>query len=166
MLPVKREMRLGRFHTNYDCRTENPVECEGNIRSILSILQAVAEAIESGDPIAIAHYIHPERGIYIDLKAHWSLEKFRLDAESRTGHLNTFYIDTERLRQKTGDITQISIREILSKTGSIDVELFFGEDGEICELRLHLLDHPELNYYLNNPVFIKIDSVWYLYRLF
>ncbi len=132
---------------------------------ILERLQALLLAVEEGKLSDLPPMVSAEKGLYVDLKSHRKHADLVQDVANPDGYLNVTFLRTDRLRERTGDSSRLSVRDVIRTTGEIKVDFFREGDAEV-ELKLHLVDNPEMNYQLNNPVFIKEGSTWLVYRLF
>lgn len=138
-------------------------------RDLYELLESLRMLISMTEKKDLAHLptmISKKEGVFIDLKAHVSYDQLVKEVAKPDGYFQNFYFDTDRLRKRTGDETQISVRDLLLSTRRIRVDLFKDPGGKRCEMKLHLLDHPELDFRLNNPVFIKEGGAWKVYALF
>ena len=140
-------------------------ERERLVREITEKLGRIFALVEAGELERLPEFVSRERGLYVDLKAHQTYERLLSEVTEKEGYLQMFYLDTEALREYTEDGTRLSVRDLLRLTKEVRVE-YFVEDEDTCELRLHLTDRPDLDYFLNNPYFIREDGDWKIYRLF
>ena len=127
-------------------------------QELSAITKGLAElllAIRQRKPQKIQKLVHPQEGLYVDLKAHWSYKRLVKEIQSGRGYLYEVLLseqDPASLYQTLNSHTQIELDYYLKK--------------ELCELKLHLPQRPEDSYRLNNPIFIYKGKQWYVYRLF
>lgn len=136
-----------------------------DIESIYSILKSIFNLIQNKNLKPIENYIHPEKGIYIDLKAHKTKEEFIKEVENPNSFLNLIYLNTDELKKYTKDETQISLYDLIKTSNKIKAD-FYIITNEDCEVKFTILEKPSESYRFNNPYFIRINNIWYLYRLF
>lgn len=112
--------------------------------------------------------VDPEAGVYVDLKARWNLARLKEDLKNPEGYLRTTYLDSDGLRKRTGDATQISLREILESSGTLDLNLFSLdiENGRAFEIKATPLERPGDSFRFNNGICLKKGSSWKIFRLF
>jgi hypothetical protein len=148
-------------------RSNQEVNREQDRKEIFGLLQNMFEAVEKKDLSDLNRMIHAEKGVWIDLKARKTAAEFAADLANPDGYVNTYYLNTDALRRKTGETDQLSIGDLIAESDRIRADLFFQEDE--CEVRL-TIERPERlssqSYRFNNPYFIRQDGRWYLYRLF
>lgn len=136
-----------------------------DIDSIYLILRLIFRSIQNKDLRQVENYIHPEKGVYIDLKAHKTKKEFIKEIENPNSFLNLIYLKTDELKKYTKDETQISLYDLIKTSNKIQAD-FYIITNEDCEVKFTILEKPSESYRFNNPYFIKINEVWYLYRLF
>ena len=68
-----------------------------------------------------------------------------------------------KFKKKSEDV--LTVRELLQKSGGLEVDLFF-ESKTSCEGKLRFKKNKKLEKDMNNPYFIKVRGKWYVYRLF
>ena len=132
---------------------------------ILESLQRLLLLVEQGKLEQLPGMVSENKGIYVDLKSHRKRADLAGEIADKKSYLPMYYLDTRALRKSTGDENQLSIRDVLRTTREIKVD-FFRESDDECELKLHLVDNLEASYRLNNPVFIRENGAWLVYRLF
>lgn len=111
--------------------------------------------------------VHPDEGLYVDLKARRSRSEIEAAVQDPESYLNVYFLDTEALRrERPEDPDRISVREALHLTRTLKADLYMSSSGDFCEVRLSLEDAPSRSYFLNNPVFLQEDDQWYVHRLF
>ena len=135
-------------------------------RRVLKLMRELLAMLEAQEIRGLARHVSPNRGLYVDLKAHRSLGDIQKDLSDPEGYLQTYYLNTETLRSRTEDPGQLAVRDILRLTRVVTADVYMQADRKQCELRLRLEDAPSKSYYLNNPVFIKENEEWFIYRLF
>ncbi len=136
-----------------------------DIDEIFLILKSMFRMIQKKDLHNLERLIHPEKGIYIDLKAHKTKKEFLIELENQSGYLSMIYLNTKLLREHTKDNHQISLYDLIDSYSAIKAD-FFIITPEDCEVKFTILENPSESYRFNNPYFIKINNQWYLYRLF
>ncbi|MDH5717968.1 MAG: hypothetical protein OEZ22_10050 [Spirochaetia bacterium] len=112
----------------------------------------------------IISQIHSEIGAYADIKSPMGYKEIVNEIENPMGLLYITFWDTSRLKQMNPDIEILSFQEIFSKVKIIYLDLFFYSTEE-CEIYLNFKNRPSLGI-LGNPVYHKVDGIWYLKRLF
>ncbi|MBI3396443.1 MAG: hypothetical protein HY042_11450 [Spirochaetia bacterium] len=157
------EITIGKIY--WEAPHPRPVEERATfeIKKELAVLFAM---VDRKDWTGLADHVSADRGLYIDLKSHKTREQLDKELHNPEGYLQRFYFNTEALRKHTGNAEQLAVRDILRTTRTIKAD-FYMEPGEReCELKLRLEDNPDMSYMLNNPVFIKENDLWKVYRLF
>lgn len=134
---------------------------EKELRAILCLFKKLAEIVESGDLQQLPSYVSRSRGVYVDLKAHWSYDRLLKEIASKQGYLYNNLLKSNLLKSDADS----SVGNILSQTRAIRVDVHIEKGALQCELKLYLIEMPDRSYYLNNPVFIKERGNWYIYRL-
>jgi len=134
-------------------------------KAVIQILESIHQGIQNNDLSVILNHANKEKGIYIDLKAHKTYSELTAQIKDKDSYLNTFFLNTDKLKKTTNSPDQISIKDILSAQKIINVELFYNKTYDECEAKLNLKKNKNLNYRLNNPYFIKVKNKWYIYRL-
>ncbi|MEQ9365861.1 MAG: hypothetical protein RIF32_16580 [Leptospirales bacterium] len=135
-------------------------------RRVLNLMRELLVMLEAREIRGLARHVSPNRGLYVDLKAHRSHGDIQKDLRDPEGYLQTYYLNTETLRSRTEDPGQLAVRDILRLTRVVTADVYMQADRKQCELRLRLEDAPSKSYYLNNPVFVKENEEWFIYRLF
>ena len=143
----------------------NPKIPKNDRAEILHILSELNEMFRQKDLARLPAYVSEKKGLYVDLKALRTHTQLTEEIKNPDSHLNVFFLSTEKLRIKTNDSEQISVRDILLKNRKINTEFFCNDTLNECEVILHLDRTKELNFRLNNPYFIKENGKWYIYRL-
>ncbi len=159
------EVQAGTIYVGDDSQRAAPeqtIEAE----RVLELMRTLLVMLDAGDIRGLERYVSPERGLYVDLKAHRGRDWVAEDLQNPTGYLQTYYINTEALRSRTEDPGQLAVRDILRLTRVLTADVYLQADGKQCELRLRLEDAPSKSYYLNNPVFIQENGEWFIHRLF
>jgi len=137
---------------------------ESDIATIKKNFSEIVRIIESGKTDHLEDYVSEKKGIYIDLKSHKSKKQFIAELKKKNGYIENFFYNTESLRKYTDDATQISVKDLFLKSSSLKVDIYIESPTE-CEMKLHLEDESQ-SFRLNQPVMIKEDNKWYIYRLF
>ncbi len=144
-------------------------QVRADVEAAVDLLEELIAMVDRRDLAALPEHVNQERGLYVDLKAHREFADIAADVRNPSGYLNTYYLDTEALRQRSGDPESVAVRDVLrlSRTIIADAYLSRTDSGERqVELRLRLEDAPTKSYYLNNPVFVKDETGWTVFRLF
>ncbi|MEM7183477.1 MAG: hypothetical protein AAF518_21395 [Spirochaetota bacterium] len=133
-------------------------------KEIQALLQAVIDAILQENWKTLPQMVHPERGLFVDLKAHWSYEKVSKEVSRKDSYLAVYFFDKKRLQaqKRTKDVE--TVKEILLRSGGLDMDFFFI-DSKNCEVKLSFHKNQSYSTDLNSPYFIKMDGKWYIYRL-
>jgi len=134
-------------------------------RQLVQLLVNTFSAVDEKKMSDLLSYVHPDMGLYVDLKSHRSLKQLEVDIQNPGSFINIYFTDTEKLRAQTGDPAQKSIHDILKTSRHIKIH-FLVEQPDMVEADLDLVDNPEDNFRLNNPAFTRQNGEWYLYRLF
>lgn len=140
-----------------------------DVEAAVELLEELIAMVDRRDLSPLPDHVNAERGLYVDLKAHRERADISADVRDPAGYLNTYYLDTDALRERTGDPESVAVRDVLRLSRSIvaDAYLSSTDSGERqIELRLRLEDAPTKSYYLNNPVFVKDETGWTVFRLF
>ena len=143
-----------------------PEEEKRAVDGIMKQMAGLMTMLEKKDFSALPENVSREKGIYTDLKAHKTYEEIKREVAKSDGYLQTFFLNTDRLRAHTEDPAQLSVRDVFRLTTRVKVDFYMESGQDQCELRLFLLDSPENNFRLNNPVFIREQNSWKVYRLF
>lgn len=128
-------------------------------------LKELFSMIDERDLSGLPDMIHPSEGVHIDLKAHRTRKEVRAELQKSEGYFQRFYLDSQLLRQTTGDDGQISLHELLNKNERIFTEYYLEPGGSQIEVRFRLGSTPEESYRINNAVLIKRDGQWYFLQL-
>lgn len=134
-------------------------DISGKIRTLLSML-------DKKDLSGLPAMVSPEQGLYTDLKVHKKYDELSTEIQKKDGYLRTFFLDTETLRTYSKDPRNLAVRDVFLLTERIKVDFYVEQGSNQCELKIFLLDSPENNYRLNNPVFVRDGLSWKLLRLF
>lgn len=112
----------------------------------------------------MSEVVHPEKGLYVDLKAKWSYGKLLKELKNPNSYFEIYFFHPEKLaeQKKTKDVE--TVKQILQRSGGLYMDFFF-QDAFSCEVRLNYIKKPNGFSDLNNPYFLFIDGKWYLYRL-
>jgi hypothetical protein len=113
----------------------------------------------------IGQHIHPERGVFIDLKAKMTRADFDDQTKMQSEYFQKFYFSGEELREKTGDSEQLSVKEILAANDTVLLEFYVETGAQQVEVSFKLKETPEHDFRLNNLVFIKVENRWYFLQL-
>lgn len=133
-------------------------------KEIQKLFQLMVRAILDDNMEDLLPFIHPEQGVWVDLKAGWTKGQYAADIDDPDGYIETYFLNTEKLRAKKRSSTVLSVKDILLNSGGLSLDYYF-ETKEECEvdIRFQLQSKEEGN--LSNPVFRKISNRWYIYRL-
>ena len=131
----------------------------------MSILRKLAKAVEEKNASKMVKYISKERGAYLDVKGLWEYKEILEEIKREDSYLEVYFFDHEKLvnQKKSEDV--LTVRELLQKSGGIEVDLFF-ESNTACEGKLKFKKNKKLEKDMNNPYFLKVNGKWYIYRLF
>ena len=157
-------------------KSSQTISYKKDLKQITQLLAKLSKSISEQNPSLLLSLIHPEQGVYVDLKAHWSYKRLQKEigitkrASKVMNKKPANYLSTA-IYLGTKDGT--SLYEVLQLTKQIEVDYYLQINPkskkyslQSCELKLHLTDEPDASYQLNNPVFLLLDNKWYLYRLF
>ncbi len=128
---------------------------------ITDLFKKLIRIVKNKNLKKLPNHVSKERGLYVDLKAHWSYRRLLKEIASGRGYLYSNLLKND---------SDLSVRSVLQLTKQIRIDLYIEKDelqkdSLQCELKLHLVDMLDKSYYLNNPVFIKEKGRWYIYRL-
>lgn len=148
-------------------RSNEAVNREDDVKEIHGLLREMFDAVEKKDLSSLNGMIDARKGVWVDLKAEKTAAEFAADLADPAGYVNTYYLNTEALKRRTGESDQKALRDLIDESDRIRADLFF--QSEECEVRL-TIEKPESlkaqSYRFNNAYFIKENGRWYLYRLF
>jgi hypothetical protein len=156
-------IRLGEIHWRTQVSASEQGERSG---AVLALLVNIVDLLDRGDLPELARHVSRSEGLYVDLKAHRSYAEVVRDLADPDGYIRTYYLDTPKLRERTGEPEQLAVLDVLRLTRVVTADVYMQSDGRQCELRLRLEDAPSKSYYLNNPVFILENGRWYIHQLF
>ncbi|MBX7058648.1 MAG: hypothetical protein K1X75_11330 [Leptospirales bacterium] len=139
---------------------------EADVQAVFALLDAMVQMTFRQDLSELPQRVSQQDGLWVDLKAHRSFAELQAELADPGSYLRTAYLDTRGLRALSGNESSLSVRDVLRTTRKLRATLFMEASGQTCEAKLELADAPERSYYLNNPIFIKRDGVWYILRLF
>ena len=132
---------------------------------IIQILRDLAIAVEEQNAKKIIKYISQEKGAYLDVKGLWEYESILEEIQKEDSYLEIYFFDHEKLAKQKQSENVLTVRELLQKSGGLEVDLFF-ESKTSCEGKLRFKKNKKLEKDMNNPYFIKVKGKWYVYRLF
>lgn len=132
---------------------------------IIQILRKMIVAVEEQDAEEMVKYISKEKGAYLDLKGLWDYESILEEIRKEDSYLEVYFFNHEKLVKQKQNENVFTVRELLQKSGGIEVDLFF-ESKTACEGKLQFRKNKKLEKDMNNPYFIKVNGKWYIYRLF
>lgn len=132
---------------------------------IINILRKLAIAVENQNAEEIVKYISQEKGAYLDIKGLWEYETILEEIKKEDSYLEVYFFNHEKLVKQKQSENVLTVRELLQKSGGIEVDLFF-ESKTTCEGKLRFKKNKKLEKDMNNPYFIKVKGKWYIYRLF
>jgi hypothetical protein len=130
------------------------------------LIQKVFFDIREGNSNELVNSIDPKLGVYIDYDAPRTYSAFIQDMKNADSFSYAVIFDTEKLQKITKDENQKSVRHLLLKNNSVEVELFFEGDGKRCEVKYHLTETPSESFRFNNSVLILKDKSWKFWQLF
>lgn len=137
----------------------------GDERILTQLLINAMDAIENQNLEPVLAYVHPDMGLFVDLKSQRTIQQLETDMANPDSFLNVYFTNTEKLRAQTADPLQKSIRDVLRSSRHIKLH-FLVDQPDLVEIDLELVDNPEDRFRLNNPAFTRQNGEWYLYRLF
>jgi hypothetical protein len=132
---------------------------------IMSILRKLVIAVEEKNASKIVKYISKEKGAYLDVKGLWDYESILEEIKKDDSYLEVYFFDHEKLVKQKQSENVLTVRELLQKSGGLEVDLFF-ESSTACEGKLRFKKNKKLEKDMNNPYFLKVKGKWYVYRLF
>lgn len=132
---------------------------------IIDILRKLAIAVENQNAEEIVKYISKEKGAYLDVKGLWEYETILEEIKKEDSYLEVYFFNHEKLVKQKQSENVLTVRELLQKSGGIEVDLFF-ESKTACEGKLRFKKNKKLEKDMNNPYFLKVRGKWYIYRLF
>jgi len=158
------EVEIGVIYWQTDL---SPGEQREAVEPVAEALEKVVRMVYNRNLESLPEMVHPQDGLYVDLKAHRTLPEVREAVADPESYLNVYFLDTDALRaERPEDPDRISVRDVLRLTRTLQGDFYMSRDGDFCEVRLTLKDAPSRSYFLNNPVFIKENGEWYVHRLF
>ncbi|MBE7440256.1 MAG: hypothetical protein HS115_17530 [Spirochaetales bacterium] len=134
-------------------------------RQLVQLLVNAFAAVDEKKMSHLISFVHPDMGLYVDLKSHRSLKDLEADIQNPDSFINIYFTSTEKLRKQTGDPGQKSVHDVLKNSRHVKIH-FLVDQPDMVEADLDLVDNPEDNFRLNNPAFTRQNGEWYLYRLF
>jgi hypothetical protein len=133
-------------------------------KEIETLFQLMVQSVLEEKMGHLIPFIHPEEGIWVDLKAGWTKKQYEEDLKYPDGYISTYFLSTEKLRVKKSSSSILSVKDILLGSGGLLLDYYF-ETSEECEIDILFLNNPAEEGNLSNPVFRKIGGRWYIYRL-
>ncbi|TGL48692.1 hypothetical protein EHQ59_14520 [Leptospira kemamanensis] len=110
-------------------------------------------------------FVDKETGLFVDAKGYWTLDEVKADLSDPNGYFALYYFNSSKLNEKKGSSGNLTVREVFSQAGTVFVDLYVSSSEEV-EMKFRFPKDPELERYLINPNFIKIQNTWYLHRMF
>ena len=136
------------------------------VHEIRNLLARMISMVDRRDWSELPSLISKKRGLWVDLKTLKTFPQVLREIKKKNGYLQLFFFHTEKLRAYKNDPESLAVRDVLRYTDTLRADYYMEPDAKECELKLYLVDYPSFNYKLNNPVFIKEQGVWKIYRLF
>lgn len=152
------DVQLGKTHS----AIELP---EKDRKQIYELTRLMVEAVYKEDLKPLIEHIHPEKGVYIDLKAPRTKSEFENQVLGGDVYFRKFYFDGEFLRKESQDPGQVSLKELFEKNDKVTADIYLETGGKQAELILKLSDTPEEDYRINHLIFIRDNNRWYFYQL-
>ncbi len=132
---------------------------------IQAIMVDLISNIQNSKIDILLNYIHPEKGIYLDLKGLWEYNKIKKEISSKDSYFEIFFFNHEKLSKHKKSKDVMTVKEIIESSKGIYMDMFF-EDKSNCEIKLRFAHKNKYENDLINPYFIKIKDKWYIHRLF
>ncbi len=129
-----------------------------DINLVTQTLEELIWCIQTQKPQILRRLVHPKKGVYVDLKAHWNYSHLVKEIASNTGYLYEIILSKKNPQ---------SVYNILKLSKQIEIDYYPLEieaEKRSYELKLHLTQAPQENYQLNHPVFICLVNRCYVYR--
>lgn len=136
----------------------------GSETEILEKLNLLVEWTVKKDYSRLPEIVHPEKGIYVDLKSHWDYTKLQNELKNPDSYLEVFFLNQDKLNKEKEGINY-TVRNLLILGKEISFELYF-ESKDACEVKVKFSENETKANDLNNPYLIRVDGKWYIHRLF
>ncbi len=136
----------------------------GSETEILQKLQSLVDWTLEKNYSKLPSIVHPEKGLYVDLKSLWDFPKLQEELKNPDSYLEVFFLNQEKMNS-TKEGVNYTIRNLLILSKGVVAEMYF-ETKDSCEIKLKFKENKEREFDLNNAYFIRVDGKWYLHRLF
>lgn len=136
----------------------------GSEAEILQKLQLLVEWTLEKNYSKLPTIVHPDKGLYVDLKSLWEYSKLQEELKNPDSYLEVFFLNQEKMNSAKEGVNY-TIRNLLILSKGITAEMYF-ETKDSCEIKLKFKENREKEHDLNNAYFIRVDGKWYLHRLF
>ncbi|MEQ8350068.1 MAG: hypothetical protein RH862_01200 [Leptospiraceae bacterium] len=128
-------------------------------------LKSLFRMIDEQDLSGLEKMVYPGEGVHVDLKAHRTVEELQKELADPDGYFQKFYLDSDLLKETTGDPSQMSLHELLNKNSRVFAEYYLEPGASQIEVRFYLGSTPEESFRINNAVLIQRDGSWYFLQL-
>ncbi|MBU42594.1 MAG: hypothetical protein CMN76_05205 [Spirochaetaceae bacterium] len=128
-------------------------------------LETLFQMIDRRDLTGLEKMVYPGEGVHVDLKAHRTVPELKKELSQPDGYFQKFYLDSQLLRQSTGDSSQVSLHELFNKNSRVQAEYYLEPGATQIEVRFYLGSTPEENFRVNNAVLIQREGEWYFLQL-
>jgi hypothetical protein len=128
-------------------------------------LQSLFTMIDERNLTGLPGMVYPAEGVFIDLKAHRTMDQLKSELEQPAGYFEKFYLNSQLLRDETRDQGQVSLHELLNQNARVYTEYFLEPGGTQIEVRFFPGSTPDEAFRLNNAVFILRENTWYFLQL-
>ncbi|TGN19329.1 hypothetical protein [Leptospira idonii] len=132
---------------------------------ILSLIEILLSDICAGNLNHLPEWVHPETGLFVDAKGHWTKDEVLKDLADPKGYFATNFWRGDLLDEKKKTTGNLTIQKAFQSAKLIYVDYFFDSSLE-SEVQFRFLENPKNARYLINPIFQKIDGKWMLLRMF
>lgn len=109
--------------------------------------------------------IHPSKGLYVDLKGYMDTPTLKKEISEENSYFSIYFFDTSKLKIQKKSENVRTVRDLLILSGGLILDFHF-ESKDYAELKLRFKKNREYEAELNNPIFIKDNGKWYIFRLF
>ena len=148
-----------------------PQESESNLsrsvssdrEMIKSITEKLIGHILDENPAEIIALAHPEKTIFVDVKAEMTPGKLATEWSDQKSMLYALYWNTPLYRQISGDPQALCFRDILKKARTITLDVAIGPDSAVVWLSFAKRPSPMM---MGDLTFEKIGGRWFLRGLF
>ncbi len=132
---------------------------------ILKILNFLVESTLNRDYSELPMFVSPEKGLYIDLKAHLSYVDLIKEIKKKDSYFDIFFFDSNKLKKEKNSDSVKTVRDVLVLSEGLIAELYYESDSTV-EVRIRFQKNKKFENDLNTLYFSKQDGKWFVERLF